>query len=301
MVTLGVNNGFAMKRWPEPKEWCRVIADELQVEKVQLSLDIINLHQPWRHVRSMCREIRQQTAEKGLQVDSVFTGLADYSRNMLLDPDPVVRNWSFEYYKTALDACEALEVPVFGGHLGAFSVATFNSTKRDVLEQVLFEFIEELSSYARRAGLRELLWEAMPLDREPPHTVEEAKAYLGRANEATSLPVYLCFDVGHACAQGNVGEQADPYHWLAELAEITTMVHLQQTDGQGDRHWAFTPEMNEQGIIEPERVMSVLRSSLRSRVKELVIEVFPAFEAPDDQVIKDMRDSVEHWRGHVTG
>ena len=299
MATLGVNNGFAMKRWPEPKEWSRVLADELRVENVQLSLDIVNLSQPWQHIRSMCREIRTQAAEKGLQIGSVFTGLADYSRNMLLDPNPAVRHWSFEYYRTALDVCEVLEVPVFGGHLGAFSVATFNSEKRAVLEHILFDCIEELASYGRQAGLQELLWEAMPLDREPPHTIAEAKAYLARANETSSLPTYLCLDVGHACASGNTGDQADPYHWLGELAEITTMVHLQQTDGKGDRHWPFTPEMNELGIIEPERVMSVLGKTRSSRVRELVIEVFPPFEATAEQVIQDMKVSVEYWRNHV--
>ena len=38
---LGINTCFAVKRWPRPGDWARIVRDELGLEVVELSLDLI--------------------------------------------------------------------------------------------------------------------------------------------------------------------------------------------------------------------------------------------------------------------
>jgi hypothetical protein len=74
---------------------------------------------------------------------------------------------------------------------------------------------------------------------------------------------------------------------------------LQQSDGVGDHHWPFTSERNEGGLIEPRRVLDVLAGAGAEDVL-LVIEVIPAFEQDDAEVLADLRASVEFWRPALT-
>ncbi|KKK75953.1 hypothetical protein LCGC14_2868580, partial [marine sediment metagenome] len=41
-ITLGVNNCFAIGRYPEPEEWLGVVKSELGLEHVQFSFDMLD-------------------------------------------------------------------------------------------------------------------------------------------------------------------------------------------------------------------------------------------------------------------
>ena len=73
---------------------------------------------------------------------------------------------------------------------------------------------------------------------------------------------------------------------------------MQQTDGLGDHHWAFTEQHNATGIIEPARVLETLEAAGAGTV-DLIFEIIPGFEDPDDQVITDLRTSVDLWRNAI--
>jgi len=64
-------------------------------------------------------------------------------------------------------------------------------------------------------------------------------------------------------------------------------------DTEGDRHWPFTARYAEVGRIDPDRVLEVLGPDVRA---PLVLEVIPAFEAPDAVVLEDLVESVRSWR-----
>lgn len=82
---------------------------------------------------------------------------------------------------------------------------------------------------------------------------------------------------------------------LRRLGSATEVVHLQQSDQSGDHHWPFTDEKNRDGRIEAERVLSALDASGAEQVA-LILEVIPAFEAADDQVLRDLETSVRYWQ-----
>jgi len=105
------------------------------------------------------------------------------------------------------------------------------------------EGVKVLRGRAKSLGLEMLLWEPMPVPREKPWTLEDAREVLKTSNQGDGVPVKLTIDVGHQCR--SEGPDGDPYEWLAELATESPVIHLQQTDGKADRHWPFSARFNE--------------------------------------------------------
>jgi len=68
-------------------------------------------------------------------------------------------------------------------------------------------------------------------------------------------------DTDHQCAVGAENQDNDVYAWLRELAADSPVVHVQQTDGKGDRHWPFTKKYNKIGRKEPRRVIDAIEDS----------------------------------------
>jgi sugar phosphate isomerase/epimerase len=107
-------------------------------------------------------------------------------------------------------------------------------------------------------------------------------------------PIKLCLDLGHPFASGAAGPDADPYAWLKHFGPRVPEVQLQQTDGLGDRHWPFTEEHNAGGRVDPGLVLDILADAGAQDVL-LILEVIPAFEADDRQVVDGLRASVQVW------
>jgi hypothetical protein len=109
------------------------------------------------------------------------------------------------------------------------------------------------------------------------------------------VPITLCLGVGHQCVPGTTGDDRDPYAWLEQLGGAASVVQLQQSDAQGDHHWPFTSETNALGRISADRVLGALSRSGAQEVA-LILEVIPPFEADDDVVLHELRQSVDYWR-----
>jgi len=213
---------------------------------------------------------------------------------------PAMRRGAVDWYEKALVLAAKLKAEAVGGHIGAFSVRDFrNERKRRLLTSNLIETLNYLSSIGKRLGLKYLIWEPMPISREPPTTIEAAKNLLSKLNEESSIPVKLCIDVGHMCnPEVKSSRDLDPYAWLEELGRDALCLHLQQTDGKADRHRPFTEEYNKIGVIKGDRVISALREG-GSKLSYLFLEVIHPFEYPDNQVIKEVKESVEYWRSYI--
>jgi len=95
---LGINTCFAVKRWPRPDDWARIVRDELGLEVVELSLDLIE-----DAGGRAADQIRSALDEYGLRAETVFTGLAAYSLNLLMHPDEERRRAAEEWYLGVVD------------------------------------------------------------------------------------------------------------------------------------------------------------------------------------------------------
>jgi len=300
-IRLGINNCFAVKRWPEPQAWAEIVAVELGLKVVQFSYDLLDPRAKEPARSALIADILDACRGYGLEIDSTFTGLAAYNFNMLMHPNPLMRADALDWYANAIEVAAKLDAKGTGGHIAALSWRDYlDKDRRDEMIGQLIDEIEALSSLAKLYGLKVILWEPMPIAREPPHTIEEARELLGKTNKRAKVPVKLCIDLGHACAwdlkEGS--RDRDPYAWLRELASQSPVIHVQQTDGRADRHWPFTKEYNARGIIKPEEVIKAIDDSGAQEVL-LALEIIHPFEAREDEVLRDLKESVRYWKEYV--
>ena len=295
---LGINTCFAVKRWPQPESWARLVRDELGLDLVQHSLDLAELDTPPHVLTGQADRLRAACASAGLTLHSTFTGLAAYSSNLLLHPDPAARERARAWYRQVVGFTAAAGAGSTGGHVGGYSIDDWrNPVRRRQLWTELGESLADLAGYARDQGLSCLMAENLAAAREP-STLQMLSSLLTDGDEA-HVPITLCLDVGHQCVPGTTGQDRDPYAWLELLGARTTVVQLQQTDGKADHHWPFTSEHSAAGIIDAQKVLAALDRSGATDVA-LILEIIPPFEQDDDQALADIRQSAEYWRDALT-
>jgi D-erythrulose 1-phosphate 3-epimerase len=295
---LGINNCFAAKRWPEPGAWAAIIARNFKLRTVQFSLDLLDPRADRVAQDELCQQTREALSAEGLRLHSTFTGLIGYAQNLLTHPFLSCRIDALDWWDRAIQLSARLGAKVAGGHFGALSVADYqDSRRREYLRDFLLDALSHLSIRAKEVGVTTLLWEPMPILREAPATIRDALELHDRANIHAAVPIRYCLDLGHQCTAGVSGEDRDPYAWLRQVGSLCPCIHLQQTDGLGDRHWPFTAEFNRQGIIRPEKVLEALDKG-DAKETTLVFEVIHAFEAQESQVIDDLSESVAYWQSH---
>lgn len=291
---LGINNCFAVKRWPLPGDWAHVVRCELGLEIVELSLDLMETDNDGDRRRT-AESVRTVLGEHGLRAETVFTGLAAYSSNLLMHPDAGHRQSALEWYLAVVDLAAELGVRGVGGHVGAMSVPDWTDPERRAERWVgLQRSLADIAASAKAAGLEYLLVENLASPREP-STIAGLDTLL-TDGDAGHVPVRLCLDLGHQCVPGTTGADRDPYAWLGHFGDRLGEVQLQQSDSLADHHWPFTAERNAAGRIDPGRVLDTLADAGAQDVV-LMLEVIPPFEQDDAQVLADLRASVELWTG----
>ncbi len=287
-LRLGINTCFAVKRWPRVEDWGPVVRDRLGLRLVQHSFDLVEARS------DTPAATRTAISDLGLEFHSTFTGLAAYSSNLLLHPDPAARGAATSWFEWVVDWTAAAGAVATGGHLGAFSVADWQDPGRRAERWAgLQASLARLAERARSQGLDHLLVENLAAAREP--STMSMILDLVTTGDATRVPIRLCLDTGHMCVPGTTGEERDPYAWLRRLGPVAAQLQIQQSDADGDHHWPFTPARNAEGRIDADRVIDALGEAGVTAMP-LFLEVIPAFEQADDGVLDDLEASVDHWR-----
>ena len=292
---LGLNLGFAINRFVEPEEWSRIVSEELGAKYVQFVADLLNPFLPDGFVKSQTERIKGCARRYGLEVESVFTSA--FTRvNHMMHPDGEARRIWFDWFKKLLGIGAELGARSAGSHFGILTVKSDNTpAEREYLIEECVRGWQRLSRHARELGYRELLFEPMSIPREMACTVAETKGLLDRVNAGSAIPMKLCLDVGHAPHP----DERDPYTWLRELAAVSPVIHLQQTQPDRSNHWPFTEEYNGIGIIDAERVLSTARGAgLEDALFALEISHREHWDT-DNSVIADLKESVAYWRRYI--
>lgn len=293
-LTLGTNNAFALKTWPEPEMWTKIIRQDLGLKEVQFSFDLLDPMLDEPGLGTLVGQTLKAVQDHDLSMRTSFTGLVMYAQNLLSHPNPNIRAHGFHWYQKAVALTGQLGCEATGGHIGAMSARDYSDAQRRAfIRASLVEMVRELTMQAAKLGQKYFLWEAMPTPRELPHTPEEAIELMQEVNENAAIPVYICFDLGH-CNSFDFERPGDPHAWLEKLLPWTPVIHLQQTDGVADHHWPFTPEFDKIGIIDTRRVVEIVKSSPFPEVT-MLFELGHAFDVPDQQIIDDHKQSIETW------
>lgn len=288
-MRLGTNLSFSVKRWVEPESWARVIRHDLGLDLAQFSFDIVDPWWPAELRSSLAKRIRKAVDAEGLELHSAFVGLAHYTYNQLLHPLEEGRQASLQWYRNAIDFAGELEVESMGGPAGALSADEAGDEKLAAARySMLLDSLCELAAHAKSRGLKALLIEPTPLEREFPWTIEGAQQMQRDLAGRTDVPVQWCFDWGHAIYEPLYGAAAaDTLGWLKGLAPHIGQIQLQQSDGQLDRHWGFT---HDDGIVDPARVVTEMHEAGLADLP-VFLEAFYPFEWTNEQVMADMRQT----------
>jgi xylose isomerase-like TIM barrel protein len=165
---LGINNCFAVKRWPRPDDWAQIVHEELGLDILELSVDLIeDTDSPAGRERA-AGEIRSALGGHGLRAETMFTGLAAYSLNLLMHPDAARRRAAAAWYMRFVDLAAQAGARGVGGHGGAMSVPDWSDPARRAERwSGLRQSLAEIAAAARSAGLEHLLVENLASHREP--------------------------------------------------------------------------------------------------------------------------------------
>lgn len=294
---LGISTCFAAKRWPRPEDWAAVVRNDLGLDLVELSADLLEGMDLPGERSLMIARTRAALADHGLVAETTFTGLAAFGSNLLMHPDPKRRAAGVAWYRSLVDVTAELGAVATGGHVGTMSVPDWSAPDRREARLVgLRESLAEIAGHARRVGLEYLMLENLPSPREP-STFAWIDDLLTDGDE-THVPWRLCFDVGHTCTPGATAEERDPYAWPVRFAGQMAEVQLQQTDGLGDHHWQFSVARNRAGVIDAAKLLQTLEATTVADAR-LILEIIPPGEQSDDEVLAELQESVAYWRGAI--
>lgn len=295
---LGMNNCFAVKRWPESEEWARIIAEDFGLKTVQFTFDLMDPRAGAGVVASYLDHTRIACERYGLTIHSTFTGFLPFMQNLLLHPEPAFREDALAWFKAAIDVTARLKVPHLGGYFGALSMKDVSDPmRRQERMDAWLDSLRELAQEAKDKGLESLIIEPMAGWREPPTGIGES---LALASMKTAVPLRIAIDLGHAVVKGREGDDLDPYAWLKRVSPVAGCVHLQQSNDKYDLHQPFTPETNKTGRIDPKKAVEAIKASGVGKAV-LMFEIVHACEEDEKKVIAEIKGSVDQWREAIKG
>jgi sugar phosphate isomerase/epimerase len=292
-MNFGINLSFAVKRWVEPEVWAELVRRRLGLRLVQFTYDLLD---PWWPVSArdpMAARVRRAAADWGLEIESAFSGLANYCFDGLLHPEAEGRAASVEWWKRAFDVAVAVGAKASGGPLGGMSATDAAVPQRRAQRyRDLLDAVEELTVAAKHSGLERLQVECTPLAREIPYTVEQSRKFLSDLEGRCAVPVKLLVDIGHALYQPLYGPDARMPEWLHGLGRSIGAFHLQNTDFQSDSHWGW-PERR--GLFDAANFAREVKDAGLDHVPAFLEIIYP-FELADEVVLNSITSSVLHCR-----
>jgi sugar phosphate isomerase/epimerase len=259
--------------------------------------DLLNPFWPESYVQDQVRRIKEAAQEYDIVIESLFTSA--FTRvNHLMNPDAEARKIWLEWFKRFLDIGREFGAKNAGSHFGIMTFDTWdNPDKRQFILDEGVKGWQELTFYARENGYECLIFEPMSVPREMANTIEETKELLDRVNARCGVPLRVCLDVGHAPHPS----QRDPYPWVEQLANVSPVIHLQQTVLHKSNHAPFTQEHNKTGIITREKLMEAVK-------KAGCTDALFAFEIShrehwdsEFKIIAELKESVDYFRPVIYG
>jgi sugar phosphate isomerase/epimerase len=298
--SLSLSTNPFVNRFAEPEDLVQVLAREVGIGHIQLTHEFINPAWPVALVRRLTDRMARACAAERLRVTSLMTG--PYGRlNHFGHPDPEVRHYYVEWFKTMADIAADLGCPSIGTQYAILTFRDFDDAdRREALMRAALGCWREVAEHAARRGLAYLFWEPMSVARELGHT-QAATQRLQDAIDAAGLPIPLkpMVDIDHGDVASPDPADTDPYAWAKAFATQSPIIHIKQSSMNKGGHWPFTDTYNRQGRIQPQALLDAVVAG-GGTDNELCLELaFREREPTDRAVVAAMRESVAFWARFV--
>ena len=140
----------------------------------------------------------------------------------------------------------------------------------------------------------------MSVGREFGHTIEACRALDARLDKAgLALPLKMMVDIDHGDVTSPNPADIDPYAWAEAFPPRSPIIHVKQSTMNKGGHWPFTAQYNENGRIQPEKLLEAVRRG-GGTDNEICLELsFREREPTDHAVVEMIRESVEFWEPFI--
>lgn len=298
-MRLGINTGFAVNRYPSPRQWLKVIGQDLDLHYVQLTADLINPDLGKNIIDNYIEDINDFKQFYNVTIDSVMTGA--FTRvNHLSHPDAIVRDHWKDWFKRLTDIAVEIGATNLSSHFGIFCYGDLNDKARHrfILEQTVNSW-KDLAEYGKKQGLQYLSWEPMSIAREYGETID-ATWKLVNMLKGSAIPIYLCLDVDHGDVTSANKDDIDYRKWLENFASISPLIHIKQSLEDKGGHYPFIEEYNQKGKVKPAEFVETLKKSKAIEDVLVLLELsFKEREPIDKNVLNYLKQSADYWRDWI--
>jgi D-erythrulose 1-phosphate 3-epimerase len=298
--TLSLNTNPLVNRFADPDDLIDAVAGGIGIRDLQLTHEFVNPGWPAATQAKMIRRFRSALERTGVRVTSGMTG--PYGRlNHFGHPDPDVRRYYVDWFKTFADVFAALGARSVGSQFAIFTHRDWDDPgRREALIAVALDCWAEVAEHARGAGLAHLFWEPMSVGREFGHTLAACRDLQARIDAARlALPLEMMVDIDHGDVTSPDPADVDPYAWAAAFPTRSPIIHVKQSTMNKGGHWPFTARYNADGRIQPDRLIEAVRRG-GGTDNEICLELsFREREPTDSTVVAAIRESVDYWAAHV--
>ena len=296
-INLGVHLGFAITRYPEPKEWAKLIKKELDIQYVQFVSDLLEPSFDKNIIKKQINIIKEQINKYDLEIKHTFTSPR---YNFWSHPNNEISEYWSKWFKKFIDISVELNSIGTGSLLGIYSVNDYKNNRQKIEKRTIDQW-RSFSIYAKNKGLDYLLWEPMSIKREMGETISKSKKLTNKLNKSNKqgVPILLCLDVDHGDLNSKNADDYNPYKWIEKLGNQSPVIHIKQRTKDVSGHKPFIAKHNSKGIIFPKKIISYLK---KLNLKEIYLYLELSFrerEPHESQVIPHLVESVEYWKKYI--
>ena len=296
-LTLSLNTNPLVNRFAEPEDLIDTVAHQIRIRDLQLTHEFINPGWPAPLIRSMTRRMKAALDRTGVRVTSGMTG--PYGRlNHFGHPDPAVRRYYVDWFKTFADIIAELGGKSVGSQFAIFTYLDFDDAgRREALTEQATECWREVAEHAKAAGLEYLFWEPMSIGREFGETIERCLTLQRRLEAAQmAVPMQLMADIDHGDVTSDNPRDYDPYAWAESVPGCSPIIHIKQSMQDKGGHRPFTADYNVNGRIQPQPLLDALQRG-GAKNNEICLELsFKEREPSDRLVVSHIAERVAFWQ-----
>lgn len=299
-LTLSLNTNPLVNRYAEPDDLIGAVAHQIRIRDLQLTHEFINPSWPASTISKLSREMWRALERTGVRVTSGMTG--PYGRlNHFGHPDPDVRRYYVDWFKTFSDITADLGGTSVGTQFAIFTYKDFDDPeRREELIKIAIDCWAEVAEHAAKAGLEYVFWEPMSVGREFGETIEACMNLQDRlTNTDMAVPMWMMADIDHGDVTSHNADDFDPYAWAKAVPKVSPIIHIKQSLMDKGGHRPFTAEFNAKGQIQPKPLLAAFHEG-GAQDNEICLELsFKEREPNDREVIDQIAESVAFWAPHI--
>jgi ribulose-phosphate 3-epimerase len=250
-------------------EWLFALMDRLDVRFMQMG----SFPGVFTAEDGYFEEVRESAEKCGIRIKSCFTTHRDLGGWMT--GNRYLERASLRNYRRYIHVTHLLGADHVGGNAGSVYLDNMEF-KGNGIERYIAN-MKELMAYAKEKGLKALNLEPMSCTSEPPSYPDEIEYIMTAlydyhtARPDTTVPVFLCSDIGHGIADKNRRVIHDNMELFEMQIPWMSEFHIKNTDSSFDATFGFTKGEYQRGIIDLRQLRSMIdRNWGRWPVEELV-------------------------------